>query len=90
MKDALLTETVTKVMIEAYRAGEMKDSLEHPDITFDKMEHVDASYGVVLNGEARRLKSCMSRFVKENSQRILKDVAANMVYFKVNVQRIFV
>ena len=71
-------------MIEVYRAGKMKDSLDHPEITFDKLEKADASYGVILNGEARRLKSCMERFVKENSARILKDVAAYAIYFEVN------
>ena len=75
-------------MIEAYQAGEMKNSLKHSDITFDKIEKVDASYGIALNGEARRLKLCMSRFVKENSQRILKEVAEHTVYFEVSNLRL--
>ena len=83
MKRALLNADVSKVMIEAYRAGEMKDSIDHPEITFDKLETAHASYGIVLNGEAIRLESCIGRFVKENSQRILKDVEATTVYFEV-------
>ena len=71
-------------MIEAYRASNMKEDLEHPDISFEKMEKADASYGFALNGEARRLKSCLARFVKENSQRILEDVSKYLISFEVS------
>ena len=76
-------------MIEAYRASKMKEDLEHPDISFEKLEKTDASYGFVLNGEGRRLKSCMARFVKENSQRILEEVSKYVISFEVSFWRSF-
>ena len=70
-------------MIEAFEAGTMKEQLKHPDIMFDKLVSVDASYGVVLAAEARRLKSCMNRYVKENSPKIFNELAKHTVSFKV-------
>ena len=73
-------------MLEAFEAGQHKEALKHPDIEFDKLEKVDSSYGVVLAGESRRIKSCLKRYVKENSQIILQELAAHSVSFKVMLQ----
>ena len=75
-------------MLEAYEAGQHKKLLEHPDIEFDKLEKVDASYGVVLTGESRRIKSCLKRYLKENSPAILQELAAHSVAFKVNASEL--
>ena len=84
VKQSLLSGKVKKVLLEAYEAGQHKEALKHPDIEFDKLEKVDSSYGVVLSGEGRRIKSCLKRYVKENSQKILEELADHSVSFEVS------
>ena len=66
----------------------MKDYLDHPNIVLEKIEDVKASYGVIISGETKILKQCVSRYAREKQQEILEKITANQHLFQVKLEDI--
>ncbi len=85
MRNALLSQDVARVVLDAYKAAQFRDILEHPDIEFESLKKMDASYGVALAGEGKRVKRCVARYARENAQSILMELNNHSLMFKVGL-----
>ena len=70
--------------MDLYTAASLKDYLVHPNIILEKIERVDASFGVALAGEAKRIKNCLNRFAKENSKLLHEKLSQDTYIFQVS------
>ena len=68
VQQSLLSGNVSKVVLDIYSAGKIKDYLTHPKIILEKVETVKASYGVALAGETKRIKKCISRLQRKDRE----------------------
>ena len=74
-------------MLDTYSAGLLKDYLLHPNILLEKTVRIDGSYGVVLAGDVKRIRKCISRAAMENSKSLFEKVQQNTFVFKVIIRR---
>ena len=70
----MLSGNISKVSLEYYKASTLANYLHHPNIQLERIETIKGSYGVLIGGEAKRIKHCVSRHAKEREQEILEKV----------------
>ena len=83
MQESLFSGNATKVVMDLYTAALLKDYLIHPKIILEKVERVDASFGVALAGETIRLRHCLNRFAKESSEVTHAKIKENTYMYEV-------
>ena len=83
-KEMLLSGKVTRVVYDVYDAAQYRGILNDSKIEFEAIKQIDASYGVLLAGEARVLKSCVEQYFKENMMQMLTEISSLSVPFKVS------
>ena len=64
----------------------MKNVLDSTEIKLEAVKDIEASYGIALAGEAKRVKQCVNRYARENSQEMLLKISKDAFTFKVNRQ----
>ena len=84
VQQQLLSGNVSKLAVETYKAALLKDVLDSPKIRLEAVKNIEASYGIALAGEAKRIKHCLSRYARENSQEMLLKISKHAFTFKVN------
>ena len=84
IQQSLLSGNISKVVLDIYTASVLKDYLLHPNIMLEKLERIEAGYGVALTGETRRIKTCISRFAKENAKSAMEKIAEETYLYQVN------
>ena len=86
VRKQLLSGNVSKLAIDAYKAVLLKDVLDSTNLKLEAVKDIEASYGIALAGEAKRVKQCVGRYARENSQEMLLKISQNAFTFKVNIQ----
>ena len=86
VQQQLLSGNVSKLAIDTYKAVLLKNVLNSTNIKLEAIKDIEASYGIALAGEAKRVKQCVSRYARENSQEILLKISKNAFTFKVSRQ----
>ena len=84
VQQSLLAGNISKVALDIYTAGALKDYLNHPQIIMKSVEPITASYSVALAGETKRIRKCIGRIAAENSKSVLKKVEQQTYLYKVS------
>ena len=87
VQQSLLSGNVSRVLLDVYTAGALKDYLTHPKIILEKTENIVGSYGVALAGDAKRINKCVRRLVQENSKSTAEKIQQNTFFFQVYIRR---
>ena len=74
VKQSLLSGNISKVSLEYYKANTLANYLDHPNIQLERIETIKGSYGVLIGGDTKRIKHCVSRYAKEREQEILEKI----------------
>ena len=83
VQQSLISGNVSRVLLDVYSAGSLKDYLIHPKIILEKTETIVGSYGLALAGDAKRIHKCVNRQVRENSKSTAEKIQQHEFFFKV-------
>ena len=83
VKEALVSGRVDKVLVESILAAEYLQKFNHPDIVLEEVKNSELAYGIALNGEAKRLTTCLKRYFKEHENQILLLLSKQLASAKV-------
>eukprot|EP00795_Rhopilema_esculentum_P002629 gene2630-826_t len=87
IKRSLMSGNVSRVLVDFYRAGALKAYLDDPGIVLEKVLNIQGSFGIALSGEAKRIKSCVSRYAKEREKQMLEEIRKNVASFEISLAR---
>ena len=83
VKQALLSGRADKVLVESILAAEYLQKFNHLHIVLEEIKKSELAYGLALNGEAKRLTTCLRRYFKEHENQILLLLSKLMASAKV-------
>ena len=87
VKEALLSGVVHKALVESFVAAQYRDVLSDPEIVLAKVLKGNLAYGIALNGEAKRLTTCMKRYFIAHQQEILAKLSKELLPSEVRIHR---
>ena len=83
ISEALLKGDVTGALIDTYVLGSRKDLFEKPSFRLIKIYDYSTAYGIVLGGEARKLRQCFRRYVQSHQQKIFQTIQEHVEFVEV-------
>ena len=76
--EALLGGEVTGALIDAYVLGSRKDLFENPSLRVIKVFDYSSAYGLVLSGEAKKLRTCFGKFAQSHKKEIFETIESHV------------
>nr|XP_058971065.1 uncharacterized protein LOC131797458 [Pocillopora verrucosa] len=76
--EALLDGEVTGALIDAYVLGSRKDLFENPSLRVIKVFDYSSAYGLVLSGEAKKLRTCFGKFAQSHKKEIFETIESHV------------
>lgn len=74
---------VSGALIDTYVLGSRKDLFENPSLRLIKIYDYSTAYGVVLGGEAKKLRQCFRKYVQSNKERIFQTIQEHVEFVEV-------
>ena len=74
---------VSGALIDTYVLGSRKDLFENPSLRLIKIYDYSTAYGVVLGGEAKKLRQCFRKYVQNNKERIFQAIQEHVEFVEV-------
>ncbi|XP_022800571.1 uncharacterized protein LOC111338361 [Stylophora pistillata] len=76
--NALLDGEVTGALIDAFVLGNRKDLFENPSLRIIKVFDYSSAYGLVLSGEAKKLRTCFGKFAQSHKKEIFQIIESHV------------
>lgn len=86
---ALLKRDVEAALIDSYVLGSRKDLFDKIGVRINKIYDYSSAYGVVLAGEAMKMRKCFREYVNENRKDIFQIVEENINTIEVCCYNLF-
>ena len=83
--EALLDGEVTGALIDAYVLGSRKDLFENPSLRVIKVFDYSSAYGLVLSGEAKKLRTCFGKFAQSHKKEIFETIESHVESVEVRI-----
>lgn len=86
--EALLRGDVNGALIDTYVLGSRKDLFEKPSFRIIKIYDYSTAYGVVLGGEAKKLKQCFKKYMQGHQETIFQTIQKHVEFVEVRCDKI--
>jgi len=80
---ALVNGDVSGALIDTYVLGSRKDLFEKPSLRLMKIYDYSTAYGVVLGGEAKKLRQCFREYVQSHKEKIFQTIQEQVEFVEV-------
>ena len=74
---------VSGALIDTYVLGSRKDLFELPFLRLIKIYDYSTAYGVVLGGEAKKLRQCFRKYVESHKEKIFQIIQEHVEFVEV-------